>query len=191
MFSMCSELTPRARIPDTRIPQLMQPWQRIILTFLDEARSNIKEKRWVFRIWSLFDRKFVIISQYCLMLQKTPGNNIVSLNNVKVRKTVENIRQRFLTLSQSSVGVRTFIFCLKCGGKDAVRNLIALSVCLGVGYKLKQPFNIPLLPRQLLQCNDKLFLLLQISAFFLFSDFRKGRLLYICPVGWLVGWRHH
>ena len=25
MFSMCSELTPRARIPDTRIPQLMQP----------------------------------------------------------------------------------------------------------------------------------------------------------------------
>ena len=26
MFSMCSELTPRARIPDTRIPQLMEPW---------------------------------------------------------------------------------------------------------------------------------------------------------------------
>ena len=26
MFSMCSELTPRAPIPDTRIPQLMQPW---------------------------------------------------------------------------------------------------------------------------------------------------------------------
>ena len=25
MFSMCSKLTPRARIPDTRIPQLMQP----------------------------------------------------------------------------------------------------------------------------------------------------------------------
>ena len=25
MFSMCSELTPRARIPDTRIPQFMQP----------------------------------------------------------------------------------------------------------------------------------------------------------------------
>ena len=27
---------------------------------------------------------------------------------------------------------------------------------------------------------------LQFSAFFLFSNFRKGRLLYICPVGWLV-----
>ena len=26
MFSMCSELTPGARIPDTRIPQLMLPW---------------------------------------------------------------------------------------------------------------------------------------------------------------------
>ena len=25
MFSMCSELTPRARIPDSRIPQFMQP----------------------------------------------------------------------------------------------------------------------------------------------------------------------
>ena len=25
MFSMCSELTPRAHIPDTGIPQLMQP----------------------------------------------------------------------------------------------------------------------------------------------------------------------
>ena len=25
MFSMCSELAPRAHIPDTRIPQLMQP----------------------------------------------------------------------------------------------------------------------------------------------------------------------
>ena len=28
---MCSELTPRARIPDTRIPQLMQPWYEHIL----------------------------------------------------------------------------------------------------------------------------------------------------------------
>ena len=27
MFSMCSELTPCARIPDTRIPQFMQPCQ--------------------------------------------------------------------------------------------------------------------------------------------------------------------
>ena len=25
MFSMCSELTPRAHVPDNRIPQLMQP----------------------------------------------------------------------------------------------------------------------------------------------------------------------
>ena len=26
MFSMCSELTPRAPIPDSRIAQFMQPW---------------------------------------------------------------------------------------------------------------------------------------------------------------------
>ena len=30
--------------------------------------------------------------------------------------------------------------------------------------------------------------LLQFSAFFLFSNFRKGRLLYIRPVGRSVGW---
>ena len=29
MFSMCSELTPRAHVPDNRIPQLMQPWSTI------------------------------------------------------------------------------------------------------------------------------------------------------------------
>ena len=32
------------------------------------------------------------------------------------------------------------------------------------------------------------FEVLQISAFFLFSNIRKGRLLYIHPVGWSVGW---
>ena len=31
MFSMCSELTPHPPIPDTRIPQLMQPWYHAIL----------------------------------------------------------------------------------------------------------------------------------------------------------------
>ena len=30
MFSMCSELAPRAHIPDTRIPQLMQPWPGVV-----------------------------------------------------------------------------------------------------------------------------------------------------------------
>ena len=34
MFSMCSELTPRARIPDTRIPQLMQPCFRIVFKYV-------------------------------------------------------------------------------------------------------------------------------------------------------------
>ena len=29
MFSMCSELAPRAHIPDTRIPQLMQPCKKL------------------------------------------------------------------------------------------------------------------------------------------------------------------
>ena len=29
IFSMCSELTPRSRIPYTRIPQFMQPWRHV------------------------------------------------------------------------------------------------------------------------------------------------------------------
>ena len=36
--------------------------------------------------------------------------------------------------------------------------------------------------------------LLQISAFFLFSNFRKRQIALYSPgwsVGWLVGWRHH
>ena len=32
MFSMCSELTPRAHVPDNRIPQLMQPWAQVYIT---------------------------------------------------------------------------------------------------------------------------------------------------------------
>ena len=31
MFSMCSELAPRAPVPDNRIPQLMQPWLLLLL----------------------------------------------------------------------------------------------------------------------------------------------------------------
>ena len=34
MFSMCSELAPRAHVPDNRIPQLMQPW------FLDAYKDG-------------------------------------------------------------------------------------------------------------------------------------------------------
>ena len=41
MFSMCSELTPRARIPDTRIPQLMQPCLCLCLFALIFERINI------------------------------------------------------------------------------------------------------------------------------------------------------
>ena len=36
MFSMCSELTPRAPIPDTRIPQLMQPCRELGLNPNDD-----------------------------------------------------------------------------------------------------------------------------------------------------------
>ena len=41
MFSMCSELTPRAPIPDTRIPQLMQPWYQI-----QTQNTNVRSVRY-------------------------------------------------------------------------------------------------------------------------------------------------
>ena len=42
MFSMCSELTPRARIPDTRIPQFMQPWGQLKQAAGSYHNSGIK-----------------------------------------------------------------------------------------------------------------------------------------------------
>ena len=41
MFSMCSELTPCARIPDTRIPQLMQPCARLTIDACSEELADI------------------------------------------------------------------------------------------------------------------------------------------------------
>ena len=41
MFSMCSELTPRAHIPDTRIPQLMQPCLKFELGVTCEGKSTL------------------------------------------------------------------------------------------------------------------------------------------------------
>ena len=38
MFSMCSELTPRAPVPDNRIPQLMQPWVHQIHKLLEQLK---------------------------------------------------------------------------------------------------------------------------------------------------------
>ena len=38
---MCSEITPRARISDTRIPQLMQPWQLYCLPIQQQSHLQI------------------------------------------------------------------------------------------------------------------------------------------------------
>ena len=52
MFSMCSELTPRAPIPDTRIPQLMQPCKCVynfyglyLLGFLFQGSKNAEAEQ--------------------------------------------------------------------------------------------------------------------------------------------------
>ena len=52
MFSMCSELTPRAPIPDTRIPQLMQPCSNLVIkpTIYSYSDYEAKELHLHFRL---------------------------------------------------------------------------------------------------------------------------------------------
>ena len=45
MFSMCSELAPRAHVPDNRIPQLMQPWSQFS-SFIKITRFCPKSQSW-------------------------------------------------------------------------------------------------------------------------------------------------
>ena len=47
---MCSKLTPRARIPDTRIPQLMQPWRELSFTI----GISCKYIAWGINAWARF-----------------------------------------------------------------------------------------------------------------------------------------
>ena len=54
MFSMCSELTPRARIPDTRIPQFMQPWLWLL------KRSTIQPFQDCTKVWMLASVPFSV-----------------------------------------------------------------------------------------------------------------------------------
>ena len=57
---MCSELTPRARIPDTRIPQLMQPWCYSPITLKNDSikhkykNHNFEAKKLKFWQWMTF-----------------------------------------------------------------------------------------------------------------------------------------
>ena len=54
MFSTCSELTPRARIPDTRIPQFMQPWLWLL------KRSTIQPFQDCTKVWMLASVPFSV-----------------------------------------------------------------------------------------------------------------------------------
>ena len=68
MFSMCFELTPRARILDTRIPQLMQPWA------------------WV--AWSTLSKK--VIKRYKVLSKKCTTKSIFHLKNESARFCIKD-----------------------------------------------------------------------------------------------------
>ena len=71
-------------------------------------------------------------------------------------------------------------FSINCQQKDAARNLIALSVCLGVGYKLNHPALTPLFHdssciashlKQEFSLSPKLFTIGKDSCMLLFGGF--------------------
>ena len=68
MFSMCSELTQRARIPDTRIPQLMQPCTQVEHTKRAEFKVDLEQQDLqalcifgVFSVYSLYSLSILCI----------------------------------------------------------------------------------------------------------------------------------
>ena len=71
MFSMCSELTPRARIPDIRIPQLMQPCVNDVLGMLLNKLFDMSQNIGLRLIWaagisqlSRWSQKIVTVIDY-------------------------------------------------------------------------------------------------------------------------------
>ena len=68
---MCSELTPRAHIPDTRIPQLMQPWQ------YEQCKLSFSRSLWgvlLHLCWSFFHPRIHIICWRNLILKESTAN---------------------------------------------------------------------------------------------------------------------
>ena len=71
MFSMCSKFTPRARIPNTRIPQLMQPCVNDVLGMLLNKLFDMSQNIGLRLIWaagisqlSRWSQKIVTVIDY-------------------------------------------------------------------------------------------------------------------------------
>ena len=64
---MCSELTPRAHIPDTRIQQLMQPWFSIFIFltvfFIKNQSSGLWTKAFTTQVVWCGKSKFITVSE--------------------------------------------------------------------------------------------------------------------------------
>ena len=75
MFSMCSELTPRAHVPDNRIPQLMQPW----FTYWRNER-----------LVSRFDLFFILVDDCNEVTDYAIARRIIDLHT-KLEESVERL----------------------------------------------------------------------------------------------------
>ena len=88
MFSMCFELTPRARMPDTRIPQFMQPCC-IQCLFLFACRS-------ITRSWHHLDLGIVYLVFVCFLLRLSRIKRPQVTSMVKFSPTALNFGYDFV-----------------------------------------------------------------------------------------------
>ena len=111
MFSMCSELTPRARIADTRIPQLMQPWCKCVPpsffgVFPDVKSQNKKVSKMPKKLSYLLATFLFIWG--CCPLRNAITDRVGGLKTKKVKKT--------LSTAQWAQGIQCF---------DSINNFIS------------------------------------------------------------------
>ena len=64
MFSMCSELTPRAHVPDNRIPQLMQPWR--FYQMMNLNRIFISQEDFFHAAFSPANSAVILLNEWCI-----------------------------------------------------------------------------------------------------------------------------
>ena len=126
MFSMCSELTPRAPIPDTRIPQLMQPCLLQTIDFVRmvaEQRCNYRLLSWFFLdppgMQCLFNR--------CCFRLLTSSSSTLPRPYILARNSSGDLRLH--------ISMRPFLISLFLQNDWQIINKITIYLCLGTGRR--------------------------------------------------------
>ena len=108
MFSMCSELTQRARIPDTRIPQFMQPWAGRRHMHQDRGSGHVRGKCTI-RIKDLKKFKAILVSCAFARHQRAKTHTALAqlLDGVQLKKSRAGVKAHLTaTLMQHYGGAK-------------------------------------------------------------------------------------